>query len=467
MQAGARVQVAVLTRSGHRTATEPGTEFLTALESRSDMIHNPVAKLRFIRTSLSRYQRLDRLVGLVPSPLVRRWLYRQLSLEGLRHLLTSNSLGGALPISRRTRLSLFLGRALPLTAAVVLLIGLAALGQRVRGFSGSLPEAPRSVPISIRKVLNPVAEELPSLPEGRSPAAIWLVERGEGWEQYSNGLRIETGAAVGSVKRRYHVFEESSGLSQEVGVKPVGILFHTSESDIWPLEASFNQNLQTSSHNIVLYVSRLKLYNYMIDRFGRVNRIVEEEDKANHAGNAIWQQGTKFYLSLNNAFLGICFETRWEGGVALPITRAQLAAGRSLTEYLRQRWEIAPEMCVTHGITSVNPRTHLIGAHVDWARGFPFEAFGLPNLYARLAPSVAAFGFGYDSDFLKVLGEPWAGVKDAEEALAREAFFQGTTVDDVRRKRQALYDRWLLEQIRDEAAALKSADRASQGPRGG
>ena len=38
---------------------------------------------------------------------------------------------------------------------------------------------------------------------------------------------------------------------------------------------------------------------------------------------------------------------------------------------------------MTHGLTSVNPKKHLIGHHLDWARGFPFEAFGLPDQYQR------------------------------------------------------------------------------------
>ena len=97
----------------------------------------------------------------------------------------------------------------------------------------------------------------------------------------------------------------------------------------------------------------------------------------------MWAQGDRVYLNLNNAFLGVSFETRWEGGRPCPSPQAQLAAGRNLTDYLRQRYEIAPEMCVTHGLTSVNPKKHLIGHHLDWARGFPFEAFGLPDQYQR------------------------------------------------------------------------------------
>ena len=78
-------------------------------------------------------------------------------------------------------------------------------------------------------------------------------------------------------------------------------------------------------------------------------------------------------------------------------------------------------MCVGHGLVSVNPEKHLIGNHMDWSRGFPWAAFGLPDQYAQAPASVATFGFGYDDDFLKVLGEPWPGVLEAERLLAQEA----------------------------------------------
>ena len=165
--------------------------------------------------------------------------------------------------------------------------------------------------------------------------------------------------------------------------KPVGILFHTSESDLWPLEADFEQQLRRGTAGLLRYVQKQQAYNYLIDRFGRVYRIVDDESRANHAGHAVWARNDEVYLDLNSAFLGVSFESRWEGGRTLPITRAQLIAGRNLTHYLRQRFAIAPEMCVTHGLTSVSPRQGLIGYHRDWARGFPFEAFGLPDLYAH------------------------------------------------------------------------------------
>lgn len=113
-------------------------------------------------------------------------------------------------------------------------------------------------------------------------------------------------------------------------------------------------------------------------------------------------------------------------------------------------------MCVAHGLASVNPKKHLIGHHMDWSRGFPWSAFGLPDQYKREAPSVAMFGFGYDDDFLKVLGEPWQGVRDGEQRLASEAQRRGVAVDEVRQERQGLYDRSIRAQAEAERSALAS-----------
>jgi hypothetical protein len=94
---------------------------------------------------------------------------------------------------------------------------------------------------------------------------------------------------------------------------------------------------------------------------------------------------------------------------------------------------------------------------VDWARGFPFEAFGLPDQYARPSPAVVLFGFGYDEQFLAVMGEPWPGVGEAERQLAEEAAAAGRTEDDLRRERTVTYDLWLDEQTRDAETAEKAA----------
>jgi hypothetical protein len=300
------------------------------------------------------------------------------------------------------------------------------------------------------------------------PERIWQVEAGQGWELFSNGLRVDTTNVVPSEPRLYHVFEPGGGIRAEAEHRPAGILFHTSESDIWPLEEAFNERLRDSSQNLIRYLKRHRVYHYLIDRFGRVYRIVDEGAKANHAGMSIWSSPGRIYLNLNGSFIGICFETRWEGGRALPITRAQLGAGRSLTDYLRARWSIPPDMCVTHGLTSVNSRKHLIGHHVDWARGFPFEAFGLPDLYRQPSPAVALFGFGHDEEFVAAVGgEPWQGVAAAERLLESEARAAGREIDEVRRERQGLYDRWLAEARLAEDAGKGSARRSVSARAGG
>jgi hypothetical protein len=424
-----------------------GSEFLAALEATSRGIKDPVAKLRYIRGSVSRYARQQRMVEALPWDGARAALYRWLSLESLRPLLTSNPNGSAL-VSAETRRNLAASRWIAAAAAVVVVGAAVSI---VVLWPAPIPAAAPVAPASAAS-RPPVADALAPLPQGLGSAPVWIVERGGGWEQLSNGLRIDTTHAVPGEPRRYRTLDRVTGAGGPVRTEPAGILFHTSESDIWPLDEANNEKLRDSSRRLLLYVQRLKLYHYLIDRFGRVYQIVAEEAKANHAGNSVWENDGQVYLSLNHAFLGVCFETRWEGGRALPITAAQLAAGRSLTEHLMQRWRVPVEMCTTHGLTSVNPAKRLIGHHVDWARGFPFDAFGLPDQYRRPSPSVALFGFGYDEDLLKVMGEPWPGVREAERALAAEAARGGKALEAYRRERQALYDRWREEQTRDEEA---------------
>jgi hypothetical protein len=436
-----------------RKSTRPGKtgdEFVLALEEVSRGIQDPVAKLRYIRGSLARYQQADRCVRAVPFSGLRHVLYRLLSLDGIRHLLTSNPMGAPVPVDMGTRRR---ARAAGLAAlAAVLLLGVGLLGL---GFKVTRASARAAAPPPRPAAKPPVAEALAALPAGVTQASAWLVEKSEGFEQYSNGLRIDTTFAVSGEHRRYRIFEAGRGMSAETFDQPVGILFHTSESDIWPLDEAHNEKLRDSSHSLLRYLKRNLVYHYLVDRFGRVYRVVDEDSKANHAGAAVWNREGAVYLNLNHAFLGICFETRWEGGHALPITAAQLAAGRSLTDYLRQRFKIAGDMCVGHGIVSVNARSHLIGHHLDWARGFPFEAFGLPDQYARPLPSVAIFGFAYDDPFLAVMGEPWPGVREAEHILAGEAAARGKTTDEIRKERRAIYDGWVAEQAKDQEQAAR------------
>jgi hypothetical protein len=443
-----------------------GGEFLHELEERSRGIRDPVAKLRYLRSTLARRHGIDADLTRVPDTPLRLWLTRAISVEGLRRLLVSNPLAKPALASRDSRRYVVASRAVAGLAVLALAIGISGGAHALlRGTEGAAPlstAAPAAEPSLDLEAQQEEADGF--VPKGVEPKGIWCVERGDGWELYSNGLRIESSYAVVGEPRRYRVFEPGRGMGDEVLGEPAGILFHTSESDIWPLDAAFNENLVDSSQRLLKYLRRNNVYHYLIDRFGQAFRVVDEGSKANHAGHSIWAVGDRVYLNLNHAFLGISFETRWEGGHALPITQAQFAAGRNLTDYLRHRYGIAAEMCVTHGLTSVNPYKHLIGHHLDWARGFPFEAFGLPDHYRSPPPSVAMFGFGYDDHFLEAFGKPWEGVRAAEETLGAEARARGRTVEDVRRERQATFDVWLAAQEEDRRSAAAAASRRGPDP---
>jgi hypothetical protein len=419
----------------------------------TDEIADPVAKLRYLRSAIDAGD--DGVVRHLPHAGARRALYRLRGLEALDSVLDANDAPGGV-VSERTLLARKRARRIAAAAMATTLLLVPALLTGLALQFDSKPTSPAasvvapppvqpSAPAASTPEAAPVAEELPSDVIGLMPSTIWLADRGPGWELYSNGLRIETTHAVQGEPRRFRVHTRSAGLQKELYTRPVGIVYHTSESDLWPLEEGFEQQLRQSSASLLRYVRKAQAYNYLIDRFGRVYRVVEDEARANHAGRGVWARNDEIYLDLNNAFLGVSFESRWEGGRTLPITRAQLIAGRNLTHYLRQRFAIAPEMCVTHGLTSVNASQKLIGYHRDWARGFPFEAFGLPDQYAMPTPSVALFGFGYDGHFLREVGERWPGLIAAERILAEEARARSMTLQALKKERQELYLKWSRE----------------------
>jgi hypothetical protein len=442
------------------------------LEAQGRRIKDPVEKLRFLRRSLERYEAVDEKLQAVPGAPLRWLAYRITGVEAARPLFSRNPNGaldppgrGRTPLPRRARRAVNVA-ALLLVAAAGAAIAAYPLRSRVAG--GPAP-APSSLAAGGPSASGPgagaVAEALPEPARGLAPERIWLVDGGPGFELYSNGLRIDTTAAVAGDPRRYRVFDRRAGMGKDVLDRPIGIVFHTSESDIWPLEESFNEKLRDSSQNLLHYLKKNRVYHYLIDRFGQVFRVVEEKDKANHSGNSVWSAGDRVYLNLNGPTIGVSFETRWEGGRALPITRAQLEAGRRLTDYLMRKWSIDPAMCVTHGLASVNPKKHLIGHHVDWARGFPFAAFSLPDQYAVPSPAVALFGFDHDEVFAAAVGEPWPGVAQAERQIAAEAATQGLPPDALRRERTELYDRWFAEQAKDAEEAQKTSALSAREPR--
>lgn len=437
-------------------ATLPEANRPSSSTTAPDPLDGHVAKLRELRSSIGRYQDIDRAVNAVPAASVRRWLYYRLNVEGARFVDSEAGLGTTPPAvaaaaaaESKRRSSTRMGLLLFALAATA---GVGAVSYRNRYLESAAP--PNAPPIAVKAVpVAPpvVAEPLLKLPDGLQPQSIWLVESSHGVELYSNGLRIDTSYTVAGDPRRFRVFDAATGEMGPVQTEPVGILFHTSESDIWPMEEANNERLRHNSENLLKYLQRNRCYHYMIDRFGRVYRVVDEKTRANHAGYSVWQRDNQVYLNLNSEFLGICFETRWEGGHALPITKAQLSAGRDLTDYLRNRYKIPAEMCTAHGLTSVNPKKHLIGHHIDWARGFPFDAFGLPDQYSRPDPAVTLFGFSADDEFRgRMMGEAWQGVRAGEHVIEEEARSTGRSLELVRREKRQMYDKWIAAQAQDE-----------------
>ena len=227
------------------------------------------------------------------------------------------------------------------------------------------------------------------------PVKVWMVEQKDGFERYSNGLRILRDYETTNHRRGYNLYRPDGGkASPELLQNPVGIVYHTSESDILPFVSENNDSIEIRSRGLLNYVQSHKSYNYVIDRFGQVYRIVRDDQAANHAGNSIWADQKGVYVGLNESFLGVCFETT---SAANPgdeqLTEAQVLAGRLLTQILRSRHDIDDADCVTHGLVSVNPDNMLISYHHDWVQNFPFEAMGLSDKYKAVTASISVYGF--------------------------------------------------------------------------
>src|SRR5260370_6488421 len=137
-----------------------------------------------------------------------------------------------------------------------------------------------------------------------------------------------------------------------------------------------------------------------MDRFGRVVRIVNESDAADHAGHSVWVDERHIYVNLNDSFIGVSFEAQTEAGqTRISVGDAQIRVAAMLTEMLRSRYKIPGGNCVTHAQVSVNPSNMRIGYHVDWASSFPFERLGLPDNYSTPSPAISLFGFAFDAGF--------------------------------------------------------------------
>lgn len=261
---------------------------------------------------------------------------------------------------------------------------------------------------------------------------VWRVEHSRTSDLYSNGLRVDLTFQISNRPRAaYPIFSMAptipalTGRSWKTGSTPVGIVYHTTESLIAPFEEDQNRRLKQLGRNLIDVIRGERAYHYLIDRFGRVFAAVAESDAANHAGKSVWADTQGIYVNLNDSFLGVAFEA--QTGAAESVTPAQIVAAKALTEMLRSRYGIAAGNCVTHAQVSVNPGNMRIAPHTDWASDFPFAAVGLPDNYAVPLASMYAFGFDYDSTFLRVAGRPWGGLDVGDRLIEKEAAAEGVS----------------------------------------
>jgi hypothetical protein len=294
------------------------------------------------------------------------------------------------------------------------------------------------------------------------PEKVWMVEQGADFERYSNGARIINTFETSNRPRRYVPFKQGAAEpAGEAQSAPVGIVYHTSESDLVPFVEDNSGSIEFRSKNLLGYVREHKSYNYVIDRFGQVYRVVRDEDAAYHAGNSVWSDGRVTFTGLNESFLGVAFETKADADKGEQLTEAQLLAGRLLTQVLRSRYQIDDANCTVHGLVSVNPTNGRILFHHDWARNFPFEALGLSDKYAVAPASVGELGFGYDPDVVAEIGGSfWPGVAEAEGEFARRAEGQGTPPEELRRRMRTVY----RERMGAQRALLRGESKEERDP---
>jgi len=316
----------------------------------------------------------------------------------------------------------------------------------------------------------------PSFPGVVSKEKPWLFGKEGEYEKYSNGCNISTKYETDNHPRAYYAIPRGSETDgnqfSEKSDKIVGILYHTPENYMFPLTPDNSGKIQNGSRGLIELVRNHKKYNYLINRIGDIYRIVRDDQAANHAGDSLWADAKNYYVLLNESFIGVCFESKFDGASSLDqiLTEAQIISGRRLTDVLRAKYNIDDANCTTHGLVAVAPEEMLIARHHDWVHFFPFEAMGLSNKYKVQPPTITDYGFTYNDEVLakKLGGKLWEGAAMAVEEFNRRAARAHVSPDDLRLK---LRDRYLAQRNKTFGLHAEQGDvnnpRVSKNPAAG
>ena len=122
------------------------------------------------------------------------------------------------------------------------------------------------------------------------------------------------------------------------------------------------------------------------------------------------------------------------------VTREQkLALVKGVTQLLQEVLNKNPQ--TTHiVIDEVDTDNWGVGAHTDWAVGFPFAAMGLPDNYSIPLPSLTQFGFTYDVSYVQLSeARLWKGLLLGHEEQRQAANVAGMRLTEYRAELRRRY----------------------------
>ena len=87
------------------------------------------------------------------------------------------------------------------------------------------------------------------------PAEIWLVESSDRSDLYSNGLRVDNRYGTHTGPRVYAVLPRDGEVEPETlewRERPVGLVFHTTETDLAPFAKTYNHHIRYQGQQLLL-----------------------------------------------------------------------------------------------------------------------------------------------------------------------------------------------------------------------